>query len=66
MRALCCIVLYCTVLQALEYLLVRGSDYAVQLGCSREVGQLLAGLQHFEALGLGPGGGDAGLNVRVR
>lgn len=46
--------------------MVRGSDSAVQLGSSRDMQQLLAALSHFEALGLGPGGGDAGVNVRLR
>jgi hypothetical protein len=45
---------------------VRGSEYAVQLGWSRDTQQLLGMLEHFEAMGLGPGGGDAGVNVRLR
>jgi hypothetical protein len=53
-------------LQVLEYLLIRGSSSAVQLGHSREVQHLLASLSHFEAMGLGQGGGDAGVNVRLR
>lgn len=50
--------------QALEYLLVRGSQAAVELGSSRELHTLLQQLTTFEAIG--SGGTDCGVNVRVR
>jgi hypothetical protein len=51
-------------LQALEFLLVRGSSTAVQIGSSRELQVLLQQLVNFEAIG--HGGVDYGSNVRIR
>jgi hypothetical protein len=50
--------------QALEYLLVRGSGTAVQLGSSNDMRLLLQQLSTLKAIGAG--GADCGQNVRLR